>query len=159
MINQLRNLMWWQSRNCCKNSLNSPVMHNLTLALEQLTLSCWIHFRRQEIKFVFPIIPQHCSSWNNFSYKTRIHPFYTVSREYRVIGDRYSQLLFTSEDRLCTNLHVQEQLTNMTSQCIRVTSQINCGDVTMLGHQWRNEQSMTVFSGVVYSGHKIVCKK
>ena len=37
---------------------------------------------------------------------------YTLSREYR-----YSQLLFTSEDRLCTNLRVQEQSTNMTSQC------------------------------------------
>ena len=30
---------------------------------------------------------------------------------------RYSRLLFTSEDRLCANLRVQEQSTNMTSQC------------------------------------------
>ena len=41
---------------------------------------------------------------------------YTLSREYRVMRNRYSWLLFTSEDRLCANLRVQEQLTNMTSQ-------------------------------------------
>ena len=42
---------------------------------------------------------------------------YTLRREYRVVRYRYSRLLFTSEDRLCANLHVQEQSTNMTSQC------------------------------------------
>ena len=42
---------------------------------------------------------------------------YTLGREYRVMRNRYSRLLFTSEDRLCANLHVQEQSTNMTSQC------------------------------------------
>ena len=42
---------------------------------------------------------------------------YTLSREYRVVRNRYSRLLFTSEDRLCANLRVQEQSTNMTSQC------------------------------------------
>ena len=42
---------------------------------------------------------------------------YTLGREYREMRNRYSRLLFTSEDRLCANLHVQEQSTNMTSQC------------------------------------------
>ena len=42
---------------------------------------------------------------------------YTLSREYRVARNRYSRLLFTGEDRFCANLHVQQQLTNMTSQC------------------------------------------
>ena len=28
----------------------------------------------------------------------------TLSREYRVVRNRYSRLLFTSEDRLCANL-------------------------------------------------------
>ena len=42
---------------------------------------------------------------------------YTLSREYRVVRSWYSRLLFTSEDRLCANLRVQEQSTNMTSQC------------------------------------------
>ena len=41
---------------------------------------------------------------------------YTLSREYRVMRYRYSRLLFTSEDRICANLRVQEQSTNMTSQ-------------------------------------------
>ena len=31
---------------------------------------------------------------------------YTLSREYRVVRNRYSRLLFTSEDRLCANLRV-----------------------------------------------------
>ena len=47
-----------------------------------------------------------------------IHFSYTLSREYRVVINRYSWLLFTSEDRLYASWHV--------------TSQINCGDVTML---------------------------
>ena len=42
---------------------------------------------------------------------------YTLSREYRVVRNQYSRLLFTSEDCLCTNLHVREQSMNMTSQC------------------------------------------
>ena len=42
---------------------------------------------------------------------------YTLSREYRVVRNRYSRLIFTCEDRLCANLRVQEQSTNMTSQC------------------------------------------
>ena len=42
---------------------------------------------------------------------------YMLNREYRVVRNRYSRLLFTSEDRLCTNICVQEQPTNMTSQC------------------------------------------
>ena len=42
---------------------------------------------------------------------------YTLSCEYRVVRNWYSQLLFTSEDRVCANLRVQEQSTNMTSQC------------------------------------------
>ena len=52
---------------------------------------------------------------NSWKYITTIS--YTPSREYRVVRYRYSRLLFTSEDRLCANLRVQEQSTNMTSQC------------------------------------------
>ena len=42
---------------------------------------------------------------------------YTLGRGYLVMRNRYSRLLFTSEDRLCANLRVQEQSTNVTSQC------------------------------------------
>ena len=42
---------------------------------------------------------------------------YTLSREYRVVRNTYSRLLFISKDRLCANLRVQEQSMNMTSQC------------------------------------------
>ena len=62
---------------------------------------------------------------------------YALSREYRVAGFRYSRLVFTSEDRLCANLNVQWQSMNMTKavSSVRVTSQVNCGDVTMLSQK------------------------
>ena len=41
---------------------------------------------------------------------------YTLGREYRVMRNQYSRLLYTSEDRLCAILRVQEQSTNVTSQ-------------------------------------------
>ena len=56
-------------------------------------------------------------SYDSFILKTMVIFSYTPSREYRVVRNRYSRLLFTSEDRFCANVHVQEQLTNMTSQC------------------------------------------
>ena len=46
---------------------------------------------------------------------------YMLSREYRVVRNRYSRWLFTSEDRLCANLRAQEQSTNMMSQCQYLT--------------------------------------
>ena len=52
-----------------------------------------------------------------------VHPIWlircscTLSREYWMARNRYSQLLFTGEDHLCANLRAQEQMTNMTSQC------------------------------------------
>ena len=44
------------------------------------------------------------------------HISYTLNPEYRVVRNRYTRLLFTSEFHLCANLCVQEQSTNMTSQ-------------------------------------------
>ena len=35
------------------------------------------------------------------------HFSYTLSREYQVVRNRYSRLLFTSEDHLCANLRLQ----------------------------------------------------
>ena len=76
--------------------------------------------------------------------------FYTLSRQYRVVINQYSGLMFTSEDRLCANLRLQENST-MLDPRVRLASQIKC--------PWRNERLMVVFSGTVYSGHKIACKK
>ena len=39
----------------------------------------------------------------------------TLSREYWVVRNQYSCFFFTSEDRICANLRVHEQSTNMTS--------------------------------------------
>ena len=41
---------------------------------------------------------------------------YTLQSEYRVVGNRYSRMVFTSKYELCANVRVQEQSTNMTSQ-------------------------------------------
>ena len=41
---------------------------------------------------------------------------YTLSRKYQVAGNRYSRLFYSTEDKRCANLCVQEQSTNMTSQ-------------------------------------------
>ena len=47
--------------------------------------------------------------WNKRHWKrTRSYSSYTLGREYPVMRNRYSRLLFTSEDRLCANLHVQD---------------------------------------------------
>ena len=40
---------------------------------------------------------------------------YTLSREYHVVRNRYLQLLFTSEDRLCINLREQELVMRFTN--------------------------------------------
>ena len=42
---------------------------------------------------------------------------YKLCHENRVVRNRYSRLLFTSEGSFSVNWHVQEQSTNMTSQC------------------------------------------
>ena len=63
-----------------------------------------------EYIFIFNFFHHRINSWNPFLW-------YTLSRENRVVRNRYSRLLFTSEDRFHANLRVQEQSTNMTSQC------------------------------------------
>ena len=49
---------------------------------------------------------------------------YTLSREYQEAGNQYLWLLFTSEDRICANLLVQEQSTNMPVSHVHVMKQI-----------------------------------
>ena len=90
---------------------------------------------------------------------------YTLIREYRVERNRYSWLLFTSEDRLYVNLRVQEQLTNMISQCQYFTftwrhkssvvmSQCFKSEKTVLGNNCEMSDRLFFFSGIVCSGHK-----
>ena len=63
----------------------------------------------------------------------------TLSREYWVVRNRYSQLLFTYFDRLCANLRVQRAIdkydVTMPVARVRVTSQINYGDITMISQK------------------------
>ena len=70
---------------------------------------------------------------------------YTLSREYRVVRNRNSRLLYANEDRLCANLRVHEQWLNATMPVPRdrVTSQINPGDVTMLSQKRPSMRTMT----------------
>ena len=95
--------------------------------------------------------------------------FYTLSREYRVVRNRYSRLLFTGEDRLLRQIArartIDEYDVEMLVPHVRETSQINCGDVTMLSQKRPSSAKMAksaidnCFSEIVCSGHKIECKK
>ena len=118
------------------------------------TLSCSLWRQSNDIGRSYTWMGMH-----NTLKITRIS--YTLGREYRVMRNRYSRLLFTSEDRLCANLRVQEQSRNMTSQCqylafawrhrsTVVTSQCE----VRKGRPWRqlrNERSMMVFTKNVCS--------
>ena len=103
------------------------------------------------------------------SFVSIIFVSYMLSHEYKVVRNRYTQLVFTNKDCLCTNLHVQEQSMNMTSQCqylgsawrhrsTVVTSQCSVRK-DRPWQQWLNGRSLMVFSGIVCWGHKIACKK
>ena len=56
---------------------------------------------------------------------------YMLSRERRIAENQHSQLLFNTEDCLCTNLPVQKQSTYVTSQCQYLAfawqHRLNCG--------------------------------
>ena len=90
---------------------------------------------------------------------------YMLSCEYRVLRNQYLHLLFTSEDRLCANLRMQEQSTNMTSQCqyptlawchrsTVVTSQCNAkSEKTILSD---NYEIRVIFSRIVCSGYSCI---
>ena len=93
---------------------------------------------------------------------------YTLSRENRVVRYPYSWLLFTSKDRLrpfARARTIDEYGVTMPVSYIRVTSQINCGDVTILNQKRLSLATMAksaivnCFSGIVCSGHQIACKK
>ena len=67
-----------------------------------------------------------------------MHFSYTLSREYRVLRNRYSWLLFTSENRFYVNLRLQEQSANMTPQYTTFASRHRStvvGDVTRLSQK------------------------
>ena len=120
------------------------------------------------IKLKYKPWNRHHLAWGYEDTDTYIYIYiyisYTLSREYRVVRNQYSRLLFTSEDRLCANLRVQEQSMNLTSQCQHPTfawrHRSNCGDVTMLGQKRSSLAPMArsaidnSFSGIVCSGHK-----
>ena len=94
---------------------------------------------------------------------------YKLSREYRVVRNRYSRLLFTSEDRLCANFCVLEESMNITSQCQCLAFAWRHRSTVMTSQclvrkdrpwrQWRNGWSMIVCSGTVCSRYEIAWKK
>ena len=89
---------------CCR-SLNA-LLFSLSMLLLLSLLS--------SLSFIIIIIFLHTKPW--------------------ILGVRnsYSQLLFTSEDRLCANLLMQEQSRNMTSQC------------QYLGFAWRHRSTVVM---------------
>ena len=71
-----------------------------------------------------------------------------------MVGNRYSQLLFTRKASHCPDLRMQEKNgeydVTRTVPPVRITSQINSEDITMISQknrhwlQWRNELTMSV---------------
>ena len=100
---------------CCLTSIGIPIIkirlsHNCLVFIMGIPIT-------KERQSLYWEGPQTDSDINTFLHMPIVKISYTLSREYRVVRSRYSRLLFTSEDRLCANLRVQEQSTNMTSQC------------------------------------------
>ena len=79
----------------------------------------------------------------NDSIRTKIS--HTLNCEHRVARNRHSWLLFTSDDRLYANLCVQEQSTNMTSQCQYPHSR----DIT--DQLWWRHNAMRVRNKIIHS--------
>ena len=67
----------------------------------------WIHLSTTESPFPHP---KRASSAESVSISSTLHS------EYRVVGNRYSRLLFTSEGQLYASFLLQEQSEYMTSQ-------------------------------------------
>ena len=86
---------------------------------------------------------------------------YTLSREYRVLRNRYSWLLFTSENRFYVNLRLQEQSANMTPQYTTFASRHRStvvGDVTRLS-QKRPPLVTMAKSAIDFVFSMIVCSR
>ena len=84
-----------------------------------------------------------------------------LGREYRVMRNRYSRLLFTSEDHLCANLRVQEQSTNMMRD---ITDQLWWGhnaksENTVLGDNCEMSDRWLFLAEMCVPGNEIACKK
>ena len=98
-------------------SLWNQLCQNQASTAPMLIASDWYQSRSgismwTRVTLSLTLVPSGCNP-----YQIDMIFSYTLSRECRMVRNRYSRLLFTSEDRLCANLHVEEQSTNMTSQC------------------------------------------
>ena len=98
----------------------------------------WRNYIKCKYMFMFPL--------NNLArkgillivlgYRSFTYSISFAQRNNVLAGTRYSRLLFSGEDRLCANLHVQEQSTNMTWQCQYLAfAWLNYGGVTMPSQQ------------------------
>ena len=102
-------------------------MHRLNFATTVSDAFCGRFWRKiywTWIRISLKFVPSHQYVSTGWGFGNNVAPCkqqaiisYTLSREYRVVRYRYSWLLFTSEDRICANVCMQEQSTNMTSQC------------------------------------------
>ena len=107
--------LWYDSSgDCVSNTVAYQIISGSTIPFFYYSLSVFDYF-------ALVITRYNCSTLIDWCCEDLgsdgILLYYTLSSEYRVVRNRYSWLLFTSEDRLCANLRVQEQLGNMTSQC------------------------------------------
>ena len=102
------------------------------------------HLRQAYMQFNLPNLNRQDSMQSRISY--------TLSREYRVVRNRYSRLLFTDEDRLCANLREQEYDVTMPIPHVCMTSQINWR------HNAKSEEIVLSYNGeIVFSFSSLNC--
>ena len=93
---------WWQLSTSLLISLRAATESKRTGIKSDcmLTTLIWIYVSGTLLVMIFQPMREDMAQGKVFSS--------TLSREYRVVTNRYSRLLFTGGDRLCANLRVQE---------------------------------------------------
>ena len=132
MVNQ----PWLTSNTCTRHFTYHHIKHITTLlnsfrgcrkatqgALRNRICHPWlccldIHFRL--FTAVFTLQAPHNCVYIKAQYRKKTYS-HIISRERRVVKNRYSWLLFTNYDRFCDNLRVQEQSANVMPQCLYPT--------------------------------------
>ena len=139
--------------------------HRIWIVMENVIVKC-PDLDFNHIKFItdtFNGLTQHYS----IAHALVMPHFYTLSHENNVARNRYLWLLFPFEDQPCNNLRIQctrtinEYDLKVPMPCIRMMSQINCVDVTMLSQKRLPLATMgkwvitDCFSGFVSSAYQI----
>ena len=120
----------------------------------------FLSYGRRQYYTYCKVLPLIYWMWNSFSY--------TLSREYRVVRSIFAAVIHQWRSPLrqfARARTIDEYDVTMPVAYIRVTSQINCGDVTILSQKILSLATMANsaidnwISRIVCSWHQIACKK